>query len=267
MICLTDPQLVNRRKARAGTPVSWILHSFLPLFSPSKLLVTFILFTCWKSLLVSGKIHHAIVPFCWDMILHQLTKELGLCFGGKKKRCIRLHRKEWKEEFELRSTNNSKNQNLNYFIMLSWDRSAGNIHLINRCGSGQRLEWRSHSSFLWLDPGGGRQEGQNIRDSLDCPWKTLIFFPLSSNQIQFQENNLLLVTYTIHVRKWPLRALHFSCLILAARNRTEFWLSFANPVGLHVGSFCLLTALCFHVEIWPSWFLSFKGFIVKTFIF
>ena len=188
-------------------------------------------------------------------------------WGKKKRRCIRLHRKVWKEEFELRSTNNSKNQNLNYFIMLSWDRSAGNIHLINRCGSGQRLEWRSHSSFLWLDPGGGRQEGQNIRDSLDCPWKTLTFFPLSSNQIQFQENNLLLVTYTIHVRKWPLRALHFSCLILAARNRTEFWLSFANPVGLHVGSFCLLTALCFHVEIWPSWFLSFKGFIVKTFIF
>lgn len=95
----------------------------------------------------------------------------------------------------------------------------------------------------------------------------LSFFSLSSNQIQFQENNLLLVTYTIRVRKWPQRALHFSCLILAARNRTEFWLTFANPVGLHVGSFCLLTALCFHVEIWPSWFLFIKCFVVKTFIF
>ena len=157
---------------------------FSILFFPSKLLVTFILLTRWKPLLVSGKIHHAIVPFFWDMILHQLTKEslLGLCFGKKMKK----NKKGYTEKGERKSLSKeaqiiTKNQNQNYFIMLSWARSPATIHL--RCGSGQRLECRSQSSFLWLDPGGRRQEGQNIRDRLDCLWETSVFSPFQSNTV------------------------------------------------------------------------------------
>lgn len=179
MICLNGSQLVNRKWWKTGTHVSWLQHSFFHLFFPSKLLG-------WKPLLVSGKIHHAIFPFSWDMIPHQLTKEslLGLCFGKKKMK----NKKGYTEKGERKSLSKeaqiitkNPNPNPNHFIMLSWARSPATIHL--RCGSGQRLECRSQSRFLWLDPGGRRQEGQNIRDSLDCLWETCVFPPFQSNPV------------------------------------------------------------------------------------
>lgn len=106
--------------------------------------------------------------------------------------------------------NNNENPDPNYFIMLSWARPPANLH--PRCGSGQRLECRSRGSFLWPDPRTAGWEGWGIgRERKDGRLETdlivfgkLVFF-LFSNQTQFQEMNLFLVTYTIQISKWPPR--------------------------------------------------------------